>query len=178
MDLSRISYGPNVPKDLNVIIEVPMGGEPVKYEFDKEAGAIVVDRIIHTSMRYPCNYGFVPHTLGDDGDPLDVLVASGVPFIPGCVVRVRPVGVLLMEDDGGGDEKLLCVPVDKLHPYYTGIESYCDLPAIVVEQITHFFAHYKDLEPGKWVKIKGWEGPETAERLILEAIERAKTAKG
>ncbi len=178
MDLSRISYGPNVPKDLNVIIEVPMGGEPVKYEFDKEAGAIVVDRIIHTSMRYPCNYGFVPHTLGDDGDPLDVLVASGVPFIPGCVVRVRPVGVLLMEDDGGGDEKLLCVPVDKLHPYYTGVESYCDLPAIVVEQITHFFAHYKDLEPGKWVKIKGWEGPETAERLILEAIERAKAQKG
>ena len=178
MRIDLIPVGDNPPDSLNVIIEVPVGGEPVKYEFDKESGALFVDRILHTPMRYPANYGFIPHTLSDDGDPLDALVISRSPFIPGCVVRVRPVGVLLMEDDGGGDEKLLCVPVDKLHPYYTGVESYCDLPAIVVEQITHFFAHYKDLEPGKWVKIKGWEGPETAERLILEAIERAKVQKG
>ena len=177
MDLSRISVGPNVPQEINIITEVPMGGEPVKYEFDKAAGAIVVDRIIHTSMRYPCNYGFIPHTLGADGDPLDVLVAAGVPFIPGSVATVRPVGVLMMEDDKGGDEKLLCVPVDRLHPYYTNVDCYSDLPPILIEQITHFFAHYKDLEDGKWVRIQGWEGVETAERLILEAIERARSAK-
>ena len=174
MDLSRISLGPNPPQEINIITEVPMGGEPVKYEFDKAAGAIMVDRIIHTSMRYPCNYGFIPHSLGADGDPLDVLVASGVPFIPGSVATVRPVGVLMMEDDKGGDEKLLCVPVDRLHPYYTNISCYSDLPPILIDQITHFFAHYKDLEDGKWVRIQGWEGVETAERLIVEAVERAR----
>ncbi len=172
MDISKIAVGTKPPQDINVIIEVPAGGEPVKYEMDKESGALFVDRIIHTAMRYPANYGFIPHTLGDDSDPIDALVVSGVPLMPGCVVRARPVGVLMMEDDKGGDEKLLCVPLDKLHPYYQGISSYTDLPNIVTEQVQHFFAHYKDLEPGKWAKVKGWEGVETAERLIMEAIER------
>lgn len=174
MDLKHIPIGPNPPREVNVIIEVPSGGEPVKYEMDKDSGALFVDRIVHTSMRYPANYGFVPNTLGDDGDPLDALVVSGVPFIPGCVVQARPVGVLLMEDEKGGDEKLLMVPLDKLHPYYTGVQTYTDLPPIVIEQIGHFFGHYKDLEPGKWVKVTGWAGPEEAERLINEAVERAK----
>lgn len=174
MDIARVPLGRNPPREVNVIIEVPAGGEPVKYEFDKDSGALFVDRIIHTSMRYPVNYGFIPHTLGDDGDPLDALVPAGVPFIPGCVVRARPVGVLMMEDQAGGDEKLLMVPVDSLHPYHSGVETYRDLPDIVIEQITHFFKHYKDLEPEKWVKIQGWEGPDVAERLILEAVERAK----
>jgi inorganic pyrophosphatase len=172
MDISKIPVGTHPPKDVNVIIEVPAGGEPVKYEMDKDSGALFVDRIIHTAMRYPANYGFIPHTLGDDSDPIDALVVSGVPLMPGCVVRVRPVGVLMMEDDKGGDEKLLCVPLDKLHPYYEGITSYTELPTIVTEQVEHFFAHYKDLEKGKWAKVKGWEGVETAERLIMESISR------
>jgi inorganic pyrophosphatase len=172
MDISKIPVGIKPPQDVNVIIEVPAGGEPVKYEMDKESGALFVDRIIHTAMRYPANYGFIPHTLGDDGDPIDALVVSGVPFMPGCVVRARPVGVLMMEDDKGGDEKLLCVPLDKLHPYYEGIQNYTELPNIVTEQVEHFFAHYKDLEKGKWVKVSGWEGVPTAERLIMEAITR------
>jgi inorganic pyrophosphatase len=172
MDVSKIAIGTKPPQDVNVIIEVPAGSEPVKYEMDKESGALFVDRIIHTAMRYPANYGFIPHTLGDDGDPLDALVVSGVPFMAGCVVRARPVGVLMMEDDKGGDEKLLCVPIDKLHPYYQGVASYTELPAIVIEQVQHFFAHYKDLEKGKWAKVNGWEGLETAERLIMESISR------
>jgi inorganic pyrophosphatase len=174
MDIAKIPVGTKPPYDINVIIEVPSGGEPVKYEMDKESGALFVDRIIHTAMRYPANYGFIPHTLGDDGDPLDVLVVAGLPLMPGCVVRARPVGVLLMEDEKGGDEKLLCVPIDKLHPYYEGVKRHDELPSIVVEQIEHFFGHYKDLEKGKWVKITGWEGPETAERLIMEGISRAR----
>ncbi|MCA3255794.1 MAG: inorganic diphosphatase [Alphaproteobacteria bacterium] len=174
MDLSRLPIGENPPQDVNIIIEIPVGSEPVKYEFDKASGLLVVDRIMHTAMRYPANYGFIPHTLGSDGDPLDALVVSGVPFVPGCVVRARPVGVLLMEDQAGGDEKLLMVPVDALHPYYTGVTTYTDLPPIVIEQIEHFFAHYKDLEAGKWVKVEGWAGPDVAERLILEGIDRAK----
>jgi inorganic pyrophosphatase len=161
MDISKIPVGIKPPQDVNVIIEVPAGGEPVKYEMDKESGALFVDRIIHTA-----------HTLGDDGDPIDALVVSGVPFMAGCVVRARPVGVLMMEDDKGGDEKLLCVPLDKLHPYYEGIQSYTELPSIVTEQVEHFFAHYKDLEKGKWAKVSGWEGVPTAERLIMESITR------
>ncbi len=171
MDISRIDIG-DPPHEVNVIIEVPAGTEPVKYEFDKYSGALVVDRILHTSMRYPANYGFIPHTLGDDGDPIDALVVAGVPFVGGCVARVRPVGVLMMEDNNGQDEKLLMVPVDALHPYHSGITTYTDLPSIVIEQVEHFFAHYKDLEPGKWVKVHGWEGPEVAERLIMDGIAR------
>lgn len=170
MDISKISIGENAPWDVNVIIEVPAGTEPVKYEMDKESGALFVDRIMHTSMRYPCNYGFVPHTLANDGDPVDVLIANRTPIMPGAVVRCRPLGVLIMEDEAGMDEKLLMVPVDKLHPFYKGVESYKELPQIFLDQIAHFFQHYKDLESGKWVKIKGWEGPEKAAQLIEEAV--------
>jgi inorganic pyrophosphatase len=176
VDIDRIAIGQNPPFDVNVIIEIPFGSEPVKYEINKASGALFVDRIMHTAMRYPANYGFIPHTLSDDGDPLDALVVAGVPFVSGSVVRARAVGVLVTEDQKGGDEKLLMVPVDDLHPYYSGVSSYLELPAIVIEQVEHFFAHYKDLEPGKWVKVHGWEGPEIAERLIVEGIERAKGA--
>lgn len=172
MRIDLIPTGVNPPEDVNVIIEVPMGGEPVKYEFDKESGALFVDRILHTPMRYPCNYGFIPHTLAEDGDPIDALVVTNTPFIPGCVVRVRPVGVLLMEDDGGGDAKLLCVSVNKVYPYFSDVAEHTDLPKILLDQIEHFFTHYKDLEPGKWVKCEGWEGKATAERLLLESVTR------
>jgi inorganic pyrophosphatase len=177
MRIDLIPIGDNPPDNINVIIEVPTGGEPVKYEFDKASGALFVDRILHTPMRYPANYGFVPHTLCEDGDPLDVLVVARSPFIPGSVVRARPVGVLLMEDEKGGDEKLLTVPVDATFPYYSGIGDHADLPAIVMQQIEHFFTHYKDLEPGKWVKVTGWGDVHEARRIVLESIERAKTAK-
>lgn len=170
MNISKISIGENAPWDVNVIIEVPVGTEPVKYEMDKESGALFVDRIMHTSMRYPCNYGFIPHTLADDGDPVDVLIANRTPIMPGAVVRCRPLGVLIMEDEAGMDEKLLMVPVDKLHPFYSGVKSYEELPKVFLDQIAHFFQHYKDLETGKWVKIIGWEGPEKAASLIEEAV--------
>lgn len=174
MNIDLIPIGLDPPRDVNVIIEIPSGAEPVKYEIDKVSGAMFVDRIMHTAMRYPANYGFIPHTLSDDGDPIDALVVSGVPFISGSVVRARAVGVLITEDQKGGDEKLLMVPVDDLHPYYSGVQTYAELPVIVIEQIAHFFGHYKDLEPGKWVKVHGWEGPETAGRLIMDAIARAR----
>jgi len=171
MDMKKIPIGENAPWDVNVIIEVPVGTEPVKYEMDKESGALFVDRIMHTSMRYPCNYGFIPHTLADDGDPVDVLLANRTPIMPGAVVRCRPLGVLIMEDEAGMDEKLLMVPVDKLHPFYKDVKSYDELPQIFLDQIAHFFQHYKDLEAGKWVKIVGWEGPEKAASLIQEGVE-------
>ncbi len=174
MDVSKIPVGENPPWDINVIIEVPIGGDPVKYELDKESGALFVDRFLHTAMFYPCNYGFVPHTLSDDGDPVDVLVAGPVPVVPGAVVRARPVGVLVMEDEKGLDEKILCVPVDELHPWYSNVSSYRNLPQIVLDQISHFFAHYKDLESGKWVKIKRWGEAEEASRFIEKAIEAEK----
>ena len=170
MDLARIPAGRNPPDEINVVIEVPLGGEPVKYELDKASGAMFVDRFLHTAMRYPCNYGFVPHTLADDGDPVDVLVAAQTPVIPGAVVRARPVGVLLMEDEAGRDEKLLAVPVDALHPYHSNVASYRDLPQILLDQIAHFFQHYKDLEPGKWVRIQGWGEAEEASELIRRGI--------
>ncbi|MDR3518695.1 MAG: inorganic diphosphatase [Azospirillaceae bacterium] len=172
MDISKISVGENPPWDINVIIEIPIGAEPVKYEVDKASGALVVDRFLHTSMQYPANYGFIPHTLSDDGDPCDVLVVGRNRLIPGCLLRSRPIGVLIMEDESGLDEKILAVPVTKLHPFYEGVESYKDLPNIVTQQIAHFFEHYKDLEPGKWVKIKGWEDADVAARVIQESIDR------
>lgn len=178
MDINFIPIGDDPPNSLNVIIEVPIGGEPVKYEFDKKSGALFVDRILHTSMRYPANYGFVPHTLCGDGDPLDALVVSRSPFIPGSVVRVRPIGVLLLEDEAGGDEKLLTVPLDTTFPYYGKVEEVTDLPEIVLKQIEHFFTHYKDLEPEKWVRIGHWEGRAAAHQIILDSIERAKAADG
>ncbi|KAB7648892.1 inorganic diphosphatase [Polymorphobacter fuscus] len=177
MRIDQIPIGVNPPHDVNVIIECPLGGEPVKYEIDKASGALFVDRILHTAMRYPTNYGFIPNTLADDGDPIDALVVARTPLIPGCIIRVRPVGVMMMEDDGGGDAKLLCVSVNKVYPYYSNVAEYTDLPDILLQQIEHFFTHYKDLEPGKWVKFQGWEGRETAERLILESIDRYNDAQ-
>lgn len=177
MRIDQIPIGVNPPHDVNVVIECPLGGEPVKYELDKASGALFVDRILHTAMRYPCNYGFIPHTLAEDGDPIDALIVARSPFIPGSIARVRPVGVLMMEDDAGGDVKLICVSVNKVYPYYADVEEYTDLPKIVLDQIEHFFTHYKDLEPGKWVKCQGFEGRATAERLILESIDRYEADK-
>ena len=178
MDLNKISIGKNAPSDLNVVIEVPLGGEPIKYEMDKESGAVFVDRFLYTPMRYPVNYGFVPHTLSEDGDPIDVMCVGQRALLPGCVLRARPIGVLLMEDDGGKDEKILALPHKKLTAFYDNVNDIKDLPEITLQRIVHFFEHYKDLEPGKWVKIEGWDGRERAEQLVMEAVERAKTAAG
>ena len=174
MRLDAIAIGKNPPEDVNVVIEVPIGGEPIKYELDKAAGTLVVDRFLYTAMRYPGNYGFVPHTLSDDGDPIDVLVANTRPIIPGAIINVRPIGVLKMEDDAGGDEKIIAVPAPKLTQRYAHVMNYSDLPAITLQQIQHFFEHYKDLEPGKWVKLLGWGNAAEARKLIAEAIVRAK----
>jgi inorganic pyrophosphatase len=177
MRIDAVAIGKNPPHDVNVIIEVPIGGEPIKYELDKASGALVVDRFLYTSMRYPGNYGFVPHTLSDDGDPVDVLVANTRAIVPGAIMNVRPVGVLVMEDEAGQDEKIVAVPTSKLTQRYDGVENYTDLPDITIKQIEHFFEHYKDLEPGKWVKIVRWGDAAEAHRMIEEGIERAKQAK-
>jgi inorganic pyrophosphatase len=171
MNLDKIAVGRNPPWDINVIIEVPLGGEPVKYELDKDSGAMFVDRFLHTAMQYPCNYGFIPHTLAADGDPVDVLVAGRTPVVPGAIVRARPIGVLIMEDEAGLDEKVLAVPVDDLHPYYSHVTSYRELPKILLDQIAHFFQHYKDLEPDKWVKIQRWGEADEASRLIESCVQ-------
>ena len=176
MDFSRIPIGRNPPHEVNVIIEIPQGGAPVKYEVDKESGAMFVDRFLHTAMFYPANYGFIPHTLSEDGDPIDCMVVGPTPVVPGVVLRSRPIGALLMEDEKGIDEKLLAVPVDELHPFYKQISSYRDLPEIMLEQISHFFQHYKDLEKGKWVKVLRWAEVSEAADLIRAGIERAKDA--
>jgi inorganic pyrophosphatase len=176
MRIDQISSGRNVPEDVNVIVEVPIGGEPIKYEMDKAAGTLVVDRFLYTSMRYPGNYGFIPHTLSGDGDPVDVLIANTRAIAPGAVISVRPVGVLLMDDNAGIDEKIVAVPSSHISARFDGISNYTDLPDITVQQIEHFFAHYKDLEPGKWVKIKRWGDAAEAKKMILEGIERAKAA--
>ena len=174
MRIEAISVGNNPPEDANVIIEVPVGGQPIKYELDKEAGVLVVDRFLHTPMTYPGNYGFVPHTLSEDGDPIDVLVCNTRQLVPGCVINVVPIGALMMEDDGGTDEKIIAVPAPHLTMRYDGVRNYDNLPEITRQQIQHFFEHYKNLEPGKWVKIGGWLDASHARRLIVEAIERAK----
>jgi inorganic pyrophosphatase len=174
MRIEAIPSGKNPPEDVNVIIEVPIGGEPIKYEMDKAAGTLFVDRFLHTSMRYPGNYGFVPHTLSGDGDPIDVLVCNTRALVPGCVINVRPIGVLVMEDNAGEDEKIIAVPSAHLTQRYDRVQTYTDLPDITIKQIEHFFQHYKDLEPGKWVKIIRWGDAGEAHRLILEGIERAK----
>lgn len=176
MNMDMVPAGDNPPYDVNVVIEIPLGGNPVKYELDKKSGAIFVDRFLHTAMYYPCNYGFVPHTLSDDGDPIDAAVVSQMPVIPGCVIKCRPIGVLIMEDEAGIDEKLLCVPVDDLHPFYGDVSSYRDIRPVMIEQIQHFFEHYKDLEPNKWVKVKRWGEAEEAMELIRQAIDRAAAA--
>lgn len=172
MDISKIPVGRDVPNDVNVIIEVPMGGEPIKYEIDKDSGAMFVDRFLYTPMRYPTNYGFIPHTLSGDGDPVDMLCVGRRPLIPGCVLRVRPIGVLLMEDQAGIDEKILGVPVPDLTAFHDKTQNYTDVPPILLSQIEHFFAHYKDLEPGKWTKIQGWKDRDFAKKLILEGVDR------
>ena len=174
MRIDAVAIGKNPPEDVNVIIEVAIGGEPIKYEMDKEAGTLVVDRFLYTPMRYPGNYGFVPHTLSDDGDPIDVLVANTRPIVPGAVINVRPVGVLKMMDESGGDEKIIAVPSPKLTQRYVNVHNYTDLPSITLEQIQHFFEHYKDLESGKWVKMQGWGDAKEAKTLITQAVERAK----
>jgi inorganic pyrophosphatase len=178
MRIDAISLGNNPPEEINVIIEVPIGGEPIKYEMDKASGALVVDRFLYTSMRYPGNYGFIPHTLSEDGDPCDVIVANTRAIIPGAIMSVRPVGVLFMEDEAGGDEKIIAVPSSKLTKRYEKVATYTDLPRITLDQIQHFFEHYKDLEPNKWVKVLRWGDAADAHRLILEGVERAKAAKG
>ena len=177
MNIEMIPVGASQPDNLNVVIEVQVGGEPVKYEFDKASGALFVDRILHTPMRYPANYGFVPHTLSPDGDPLDALVVARSPFIPGAVVRCRPIAVLNLEDEHGGDEKLLCVPDNKTFPYYADVTEKEHLPDIVFQQIEHFFTHYKDLEKEKWVRVGTWGDSADARQIVLEAIERLKQSK-
>ncbi len=172
MRIDAISTGDNPPSEINVIVEVPVGDEPIKYELDKASGTLVVDRFLYTPMRYPGNYGFVPHTLSADGDPIDVLVCNTRAIVPGAVIPCRPVGVLIMEDDGGGDEKVIAVPTHRVTRRYDKIKTYTDLPEITIQQIQHFFEHYKDLEPGKWVKIKEWGHADTARRMIEEAIAR------
>lgn len=172
MNIEKISYGA-VPDEINVIIEIPMNHDPIKYEFDKDSGAIMVDRFIQVSMHYPCNYGFVPHTLSDDGDPIDVMVVSNYPVVPGCVIKCRPIGVLIMEDESGQDEKIIAVPTSKLDITFDAVKSIDDLSEILKARIMHFFEHYKDLEKGKWVKIKGFEGVSSAKNLIQDAVKRA-----
>ena len=174
MDISKIPAGNNPPEDINVIIEVPQHADPVKYELDKASGAFYVDRFMHTAMHYPCNYGFIPNTLSDDGDPVDVMVISKFALITGCVVRCRPVAVLHMEDEAGQDAKVLAVPVSKLKPYYDNVQCVDDLSKFLLDQISHFFEHYKDLEPNKWVKVNGWGTADEARKEIIDSIARFK----
>jgi inorganic pyrophosphatase len=173
MNLEHLPIGKNPPHEVNVVVEVPVGGEPIKYEIHKPSGALVVDRFLYTAMRYPGNYGFIPHTLSDDGDPCDVVIANQRGLMPGAVLACRPVGVLKMQDEAGGDEKIIAVPVPKLTRRYEHVHNYSDLPDITLMQIQHFFEHYKDLEPGKWVKVLGWGDAAEARDLISAAIARA-----
>ena len=177
MNLDELPIGSDPPNEVNVVIEVPIGGEPIKYELDKAAGMLIVDRFLYTPMRYPGNYGFIPHTLSGDGDPCDVLVANTRPLVPGSAIAVRPIGVLKMTDEAGADEKIIAVPVPKLTQRYNHVRNYDDLPEIAWRQIEHFFSHYKDLEPGKWVKFDGWGDAEESKRLISQAIDRAKATR-
>ena len=174
MSLNRVDAGRDPASDFNVIVEIAMHSDPIKYEVDKETGALFVDRFVSTSMHYPCNYGYIPETLSEDGDPVDVLVLTPFALVPGVVVRCRPIGVLKMTDEAGRDSKLLAVPIDKLTPLYRHVESARDLPALTLSQIEHFFAHYKDLEPGKWVKVEGWGSPEEAKKEIRQGVKRYK----
>jgi|TARA_Y100000310_G_scaffold192952_1_gene192882 inorganic pyrophosphatase len=177
MDINKLKVGDNPPEDVNVIIEIPLLAEPVKYEFDKESGFIFVDRLLNTSMHYPCNYGFIPHTISDDGDPIDVLVVTDLPLLSGSFIQCRPVGVLIMEDEAGRDEKLLSVPVDKVCFEQSHIKEPSDISEVLLNKISHFFEHYKDLEKGKWAKTEGIEGSAKAKELILEGIESHKNVK-
>jgi inorganic pyrophosphatase len=169
MNISNVSSGKNMPEEVNVVIEISEGSNPVKYEFDKNSGALMVDRFLSTAMFYPANYGFIPNTLSDDKDPVDVLVIAQNSIIPGAVVQARPIGVLLMEDESGIDEKIIAVPKDKIHPFTEGVKEINDLPKITLDRISHFFERYKDLESGKWVKLQGYEGKEKALKIIKNA---------
>ena len=177
MNLDNLSIGKDVPNDFNVVIEIPAHTPGIKYELDKESGCVMVDRFMATPMHYPCDYGFVPHTLSEDGDPVDVLVVAPFALSPGVIVRCRPLGVLEMEDEAGIDAKVVAVPVAKLTAMYEKVESYEDLPEILLKQIQHFFEHYKDLEKGKWVKISGWKGVKGAKKEIMDSIARFEAAK-
>mgnify|MGYP001763920800 CR=1 FL=1 len=177
MGLKRVSAGKAIPNDFNVIIEIPAHSEPIKYEVDKETGALFVDRFLGTSMRYPCDYGYIPETLSEDNDPVDVLIVTPFPVGRGAVLRCRPIGMLLMTDESGLDSKILALPIDKLTPLYRGIKTHEDLDPFLLKQISHFFSHYKDLEEGKWVKLKGWVGPEEARQEILASVKRYETTK-
>jgi inorganic pyrophosphatase len=177
MNLDRVTSGKDVPHDINVIIEIPSHSDPVKYEVDKETGAMFVDRFMNTAMHYPCNYGYIPHTLSEDGDPVDVLVVTPVPLISGSVIRCRPIGMLKMTDEAGPDAKLLAVPIDKLCTLYRQVQKAEDMPAQLIAQIAHFFQHYKDLEPNKWVKVEGWVDGNAAKAEILAGIDRYTNAK-
>ncbi|MGD9520552.1 MAG: inorganic diphosphatase, partial [Tepidiphilus sp.] len=172
-----VSAGKDVPNDINVIIEIPAQSDPIKFEVDKDSGAIFVDRFMGTTMRYPLNYGYVPHTVAGDGDPVDVLVVTPFPLQPGVVIRCRPVGLLKMEDESGVDAKVVAVPVSKLTPLYDKVHSLEDLPELLLKQTVHFFEHYKDLEPGKWVKVLGWAGVEEAKQEILAGVKNASSAQ-
>lgn len=173
MRIDAIPIGENPPENINVIIEVPIGGEPIKYELDKDSGTLFVDRFLYTPMRYPGNYGFVPHTLSDDGDPIDVLIANTRPLVPGCVISCRPIGVLVMEDEKGQDEKVVAVPSSNISQRYDNVHDFSNLPEITRQQINHFFEHYKDLEPEKWVKVQNWGDADVAKKMIMDAVDRA-----
>lgn len=177
MIVHQINAGDKVPESFNVVVEIPAQGAPIKYELDKKTGALFVDRFIGTSMTYPCNYGFIPQTLSEDGDPVDVLVLTAVPVLPGSVIRARPIGLLRMSDEAGNDEKILAVPIQKVSLLYDNVANYNDLPAALLQSITHFFQHYKDLEPNKWVKIEGWDDAEIAKKEILKGIERYRVSE-
>ncbi len=176
MDIQRVKIGSNPPDEINVIIEVPLRSDPIKYEFDKDSGGIVVDRFLYTTMFYPCNYGFVPHTLAADGDPVDVMVVGRMPVQTGAILPARPIGVLELEDEAGGDEKILAVPARHITQLYERVDSWRDIPEIDLKRIQHFFEHYKDLEPEKWTRVGNWRDIDVAHRLILEAVERARGA--
>ena len=170
MNLDRVTSGDNVPSEINVVVEIPAHSDPVKYELDKETGAMFVDRFMNTAMHYPCNYGYVPHTLSKDGDPVDVMVVTTYPLIPGSVIKCRPVGVLKMTDESGDDAKILAVPADRMSRHYRKVQDFRDLPEVLMEQIAHFFEHYKDLDEGKWVRVGGWGGVDDAKKEIMDSV--------
>lgn len=177
MNIEALSIGKDIPNDFNVVIEIPANTPGIKYELDKDSGCVLVDRFMATPMHYPCDYGFIPHTLSEDGDPVDVLVVAPYPLQPGVVVRCRPLGMLEMEDESGIDAKLIAVPVSKLTPIYDKVQSTDDLSPLLLQQIAHFFEHYKDLEKGKWVKVKGWKGLDAAKQEILDSVKRFESSK-
>ena len=172
MNLDRVDAGKNPPEEVNVIIEIHLNGEPVKYELDKDTGAMFVDRFLNTSMRYPCNYGYIPRTLAEDGDPVDIIVATPMPLINGSVMRCRAIGLLDMTDEAGNDGKVMAVPIDSVSKFHSSINSFSDVQSALLNQITHFFEHYKDLELNKWVKVEGWCDAQAAKNEIITSLER------